>query len=85
MKVEPLRDFQILGSLFLQLRKYACLFDDMGVGKTPQAIDAVRDLKRVLVVCPAVAKYNWQNEFIKFDNRPSYVAGQGKTYHKGAR
>ena len=82
MKVEPLRDFQILGSLFLQLRKYACLFDDMGVGKTPQAIDAVRDLKRVLVVCPAVAKYNWQNEFIKFDNRPSYVAGQGKTYHK---
>lgn len=81
MTVEKLKDFQLLGSLFLQLRKFALLADDMGVGKTPQAIDAARDLKRVLVVCPAVAKYNWQNEFIKFDNRASYVAGQGKTFH----
>ena len=74
--------FQIIGSKFLQSRKFALLADDMGIGKTPQAIDAARNLKKVLVVCPAVAKYNWQNEFIKFDNRKSYVHGGGRRIKK---
>lgn len=78
---ETLRPFQEIGSLFLQLNRYALLADDMGVGKTPQAINAALDLKRVLVVCPAVAKFNWRSEFIKFDNRHSYVAGDGQTHH----
>ena len=73
--------FQKIGSAFLQSKKFALLADDMGLGKTPEAIDAARYLQRVLVVCPAVAKYNWQNEFIKFAGRKSWVAGDGVTHY----
>ena len=69
----PLFEFQKHGSLFLQLNKFAMLADEMGVGKTPQAIDASRSLEDVLVICPSVAKYNWQKEFIKFADRPATV------------
>ena len=69
--------FQNIGVHFLQSRKYALLADDMGVGKTPQSIVASINLKKLLVVCPSVAKYNWQNEFIKFANRKSCVHGDG--------
>ena len=75
--MDKLFPYQKIGSAFLQSKKFALLADDMGVGKTAQAIDACRNLKRVLVVCPAVAKYNWQNEFEKFDDRISYVDGDG--------
>lgn len=53
----------------------------MGLGKTPQAILAAKELgiTCIMVVCPAVAKYNWQNEFIKFGGMSSFVAGEGKT------
>lgn len=72
--------FQKEGSLFLQSKRYALLADEMGLGKTPQAIDACKKLKKVLVVCPSVAKYNWQTEFLKFDSRLAFVAGDGMTY-----
>lgn len=72
--------FQKEGSAFLQSKRYALLADEMGLGKTPQAIDACKALKKILIVCPSVAKYNWQKEFIKFDSRESFVAGEGMTY-----
>lgn len=79
-----LRPYQVIGKDFLKPRRHALLADDMGLGKTPQAIFAAHELglKNILVVCPAVAKFNWQNEFLKFINRASYVAGDGETHHK---
>ncbi len=43
----------------------AILADDMGLGKTTvaMAIAAKFDLPRVVVVCPASVKWNWQREF----------------------
>lgn len=40
----------------------------MGLGKSAQAITACDDVlaERVLVVCPAVARINWEREFRKF-------------------
>ena len=55
-------DFQELGVKFLNSRRYAGLFDDMGAGKTCQSLSAIPDDSPVLVICPAVVKGNWQRE-----------------------
>lgn len=54
----------------------------MGLGKTPQAIIASNDLNRVLVVCPACAKINWQREFIKWGGRKVNLAQGDPQYQK---
>ena len=57
--------YQRKGVRFLRDRKRAYLADQMGLGKTVQAIIAARSLPKlrsVLVVCPAVAVLNWQRE-----------------------
>lgn len=55
-------DFQESGVKFLNSRRYAALFDDMGCGKTSQSLCAIPENSPVLVVCPAVVKGNWQRE-----------------------
>lgn len=60
--------YQEIGAKFLSERRAACLFDEMGIGKSAQAIRAC-DLvkaKTVLVVCKLVAVENWRREFEKF-------------------
>lgn len=54
--------FQKIGVRFLSLKDRALLGDDMGVGKTIQALVAVPDMSRCLVICPASVKYNWRDE-----------------------
>jgi len=73
---DELFPFQKVGSLFLRSHNHCLLADEMGLGKTPQAIDACKKLKlkRVLVICPSVAKYNWQKEFQKWGNITPQVA-----------
>ena len=66
------------GIRFLKSHSFCLLADEMGVGKTPQAIIAAQELSRILVVCPSVAKYNWQKEFERFAGRHAEVAGDGK-------
>ena len=59
--------FQYVGVRFAQLAEGRALIgDDMGVGKTIQAIAYTalnQDKLPALVVCPSNVKYNWQNEF----------------------
>lgn len=75
MKLRPY-PFQIVGASFLHDIKCGVLADDMGVGKTVQAIAAIHRLwkegkvNKVLVICPSSVKYQWVNEVEKF------------TYHK---
>jgi len=59
-----LRPYQIEGRDFLAARHTALLADEMRVGKTPQAILAACavDARRVLVVCPAIAVPQWEQE-----------------------
>lgn len=67
---ESLFGFQIEGAKWLATRRFALLADEMGLGKTAQAVVGA-DLilaKRVLVFCPAVARFNWISEFEQFQN-----------------
>jgi SNF2 family DNA or RNA helicase len=62
---------QIDGSNFLASKRRAGLFDDMGVGKTAQAIGAMDlcDARRIIVVSPAAVREVWKGELRKFSPR----------------
>ena len=57
-----------------KLKCSACL-NEQRTGKTPTAlmIMYVQQNKKVLIVCPSVAAYNWKEEFEKWLERPCIV------------
>lgn len=60
-----LRDYQVVGVRHLLGQSGACLGDDMGLGKTRQTVVATRlaaGQGRVLIVCPASLRINWERE-----------------------
>lgn len=67
MKLFP---YQQQGAEFLASRRFAFLADGMGLGKTVQAIEACNMIgaTQIVVVCPAVARVNWQREFGMWSN-----------------
>ena len=71
----PLYPYQAEGALFAVRTGRALIGDDMGLGKTIQAIAATEILarhfgvSRVLVICPASLKYQWQSEIVRFSGR----------------
>lgn len=57
--------------------------DEMGLGKTIQAIGIINgdeSIKRVLVICPASLRLNWQRELQKWLVRPLKVAIATSTF-----
>jgi SWI/SNF-related matrix-associated actin-dependent regulator 1 of chromatin subfamily A len=71
----PLFPYQNVGVEFLTRRRCALLADEMGLGKTIQAITAADELlaDRLLIVTPAIARWNWANELKKFSAYPRPV------------
>ena len=64
-----LRDFQRAGADYIARNSGGVLMaDEMGLGKTIQALAAVESRERfpLLIVCPAVVKYNWYHESVKW-------------------
>ncbi len=60
-----LYDYQVAGVRHLLARSSALLADDMGLGKSRQAVVAARlaaGANRVLIVCPASLRINWERE-----------------------
>jgi hypothetical protein len=57
------------------------LADDMGVGKTTATIIAALETKaeKILVVCPASLKINWQREFFNYSDKSCFIA-EGKKF-----
>lgn len=73
-QLEPctLFPYQEVGAEFLRTNERGFLFDDMGLGKSAQAIRAcdLIEAEKVLVLCPASARMNWCREFYKFQRIP---------------
>ena len=55
--------------------------DDMGLGKTTSTILAALETgaKKILIVCPASLKINWQREIANYSNRSVFIA-EGKKF-----
>lgn len=56
----------------------ALLADEPGVGKSVQALRALADTKRVLVLCPAVVVEHWREEIKKWLGLDSVRLGKGE-------
>lgn len=72
------------------LEKRGCLIaDEQGLGKTVEAIgviNAVEDIKKVLIVCPNTLKINWRDELKRWLTKPLEVAiiSAGKDWNRAA-
>jgi SWI/SNF-related matrix-associated actin-dependent regulator 1 of chromatin subfamily A len=87
--VVDLREYQHRGAAFLAAHKRALLGDQMGLGKSAQAIVAA-DLvgaSSVLVICPASVRPHWPSEFARWSRRawrPQVVTTTSETLDPAA-
>ena len=67
--------YQRVGAEWLAERSAAMLADEMGIGKTAQAIAAcdAAGVRTVVVVCPGIARENWKREFRLWSKTPRVV------------
>lgn len=75
--------FQIEGIKWITSRKSSMIGDEMGLGKTIQAIGAINtmDARKVLIICPAGVKLNWDQELNEWLMEPLNVCVvMGKTF-----
>lgn len=70
-----LRPYQKQDVLKLAKLKCSACLNEQRTGKTPTAlmIMHVQQRKKVLIVCPGVAAYNWKEQFERWLNRPCIV------------
>jgi len=80
----PSLPHQLAGTRFLRENKRAALFDEQGLGKSKQLIDAIAaeiDAKAIggaLIICPNGLKSNWADEVERFSSLPYAVFGSGR-------
>jgi SNF2 family DNA or RNA helicase len=81
--------YQNVGARFLAMHEWALLLDDMGTGKTVQAIKAIelretegREPYPALVVCPNSMKRTWVKEFARWYSEARVVALDGSRAKK---
>lgn len=89
MTALELYPFQKVGVRFLNIAGSALMADDMGVGKTVQAITAIEESESypALIVCPNTVKSVWAREFGRWaPHRKISVAESGSVAaHKAAQ
>jgi SWI/SNF-related matrix-associated actin-dependent regulator 1 of chromatin subfamily A len=72
------------GTAFLRENERAALFDEQGLGKSKQLIDAIAaeieagSLDGALIVCPNGLKSTWADEIERFSTLPYAVFGAGR-------
>ena len=77
----PLLSHQIEAVQKLVENKKYILADDMGLGKTTSTIVASIEsgAKKILIICPASLKINWQREIENYTTRSIYIS-EGKNF-----
>jgi SWI/SNF-related matrix-associated actin-dependent regulator of chromatin subfamily A-like protein 1 len=75
----PFYGYQENGVSFLRARMRALLADDMGLGKSIQALGALDPAAMAVVVCPAGIKESWRGQVTKWrpDLEPVVLSGRG--------
>lgn len=71
----PLRPYQKQDAIKLAKLKCGACLNEQRTGKTPTALGIIhyKQLKKVLIVCPATAAYKWKTEFETWLKRPCIV------------
>src|SRR5438270_387972 len=78
------------GTAVLRERDAAALFDEQGLGKSRQLIDAIIQEQRAgnldgaLIVCPNTIKPTWGEEIERFANVPYAIFGSGRAARRVA-
>jgi hypothetical protein len=86
----PLLPYQREGVLHLAFGERALLADEMGLGKTIQGIAAcvllakLKQVERVLVVCPASLKAEWEEQIARFCDRSTRLVFGSRTQRQVA-
>jgi SNF2 family DNA or RNA helicase len=74
-----LRSFQRVGVEWMKVAGSGLLGDELGVGKTPQALAYIHELKLLpaLVICPNSVKFHWRQRVPRWcpDARPYVIDG----------
>jgi SWI/SNF-related matrix-associated actin-dependent regulator 1 of chromatin subfamily A len=80
----PLEHQKVAIETLLKNKKYI-LADDMGLGKTTSTIIASLETgaRKILIICPASLKINWQREYQLYSDKSSFVC-EGKHYSEDA-
>lgn len=70
-----LKPHQKEGVAYLLKHHYAILGDAMGLGKTLQAIELIKQVgEKAIIVCPAFLRETWADEFKKFSDLKTIIA-----------
>ena len=79
--IRPPMEHQKLAIQKLVGNKKFILADDMGLAKTGSSIIAALESgsKKILIICPASLKINWQREIENYSDRPVYIS-EGKNF-----
>jgi len=80
---KELRGYQKAGVAYALAHQTTLLADEMGVGKTIQALALVNadpSIRSVLVVCPASVKLNWRREARAWLTRPMSMGIAGESF-----
>jgi SWI/SNF-related matrix-associated actin-dependent regulator of chromatin subfamily A-like protein 1 len=78
------------GVRFLRSRKAAALFDEQGLGKSKQLIDAIAgdvesgQLDGALIICPNTLRTTWASEIERHSNHRYAVFGSGRAARRDA-
>ena len=80
----PLEHQKIAIESLLKNKKFI-LADDMGLGKTTSTIIAALETgaKKILIICPASLKINWEREFWLYSDKKTFVC-DGKNFSEDA-
>ena len=80
----PLEHQKVAIESLLKNKKFI-LADDMGLGKTTSTIIASLETnsKKILIICPASLKINWEREFWLYSKQKTFVC-DGKNYSEDA-
>lgn len=72
-----LRPYQSEDVVFLSSVNTAGIFNEQRTGKTPTALMTLKEkqCKKIIIVCPASAQYQWKHEFEQWLERPCVVIG----------